>query len=210
MEILEKDQLFILATKLDLPQLLKFCRTNKKINKLICQRDDIWLYKLNREFPDYRNSGITGSYKKIYEILFIRGLETIKRTFKLKYNLDELYNLQELNLSFNQIRKIPKEIGQLQNLQELYLSGNIIKEIPKEIGRLNKLQILKLTSNQIKEIPKEIGQLQNLKELSLGSNQIKEIPKEIGQLKNLKELSLFYNKINEIPDFVNSDVEIYI
>ncbi|GAG82288.1 unnamed protein product, partial [marine sediment metagenome] len=71
MEKLEKDQLFLLATELDLPQLLKFCQTNKKINKLVCQRDDIWLYKLNKEFPDYRISEITGSYKKIYETLFI-------------------------------------------------------------------------------------------------------------------------------------------
>ena len=79
-----------------------------------------WLYKLNKEFPDYRNSGIVGSYKKIYETLFIRGLETIKRTFNLDYNLDELYNLQELWLENNQISEIPKEIGQLKNLQTLW------------------------------------------------------------------------------------------
>jgi len=41
MDRLEKDQLFLLATELDFPQLLKFCQTNKKINKLVCQRDDI-------------------------------------------------------------------------------------------------------------------------------------------------------------------------
>ena len=41
MDKLEKDQLFLLATELDFPQLLNFCQTNKKINKLVCQRDDI-------------------------------------------------------------------------------------------------------------------------------------------------------------------------
>jgi len=147
MEKLEKDQLFILATELDLPQLLKFCRMNKKINELVCQRDDIWLYKLNKEFPDYRNSGITGSYKKIYETLFIRGLETIKRTFDLDYNLDELYNLQGLWLNDNQISEIPPEIGQLQNLQILWLRYNQIKEIPKEIRLLQNLQELRLNGN---------------------------------------------------------------
>jgi len=157
MEKLEKDQLFLLATELDFPQLLKFCQTNKKINKLVCQRDDIWLYKLNKEFPDYRNYRITGSYKKIYETLFIRALETIKRTFKLDYNLDKLYNLQELKLNFNKIKEIPKEIGQLQNLQKLYLGYNQISEIPKEIGQLQNLQILWLSKNQIKEIPKFIN-----------------------------------------------------
>jgi len=121
MEKLEKDQLFLLATELDFPQLLKFCQTNKKINKLVCRRDDIWLYKLDKEFPDYRNYKITGSYKKIYETLFIRGLETIKRTFKLDYNLDELYNLQELDLSGNQISEIPPRNRTITKLTRTYI-----------------------------------------------------------------------------------------
>ena len=58
MEKLEKDQLFLLALELDLPELISFCQTNKRINNLICKRNDIWLYKLNKEFSDYRNSGI--------------------------------------------------------------------------------------------------------------------------------------------------------
>ncbi len=52
MEKLEKDQLFLLATELDLPELLSFCSSSKRINDLICKRNDIWLYKLNKEFPE--------------------------------------------------------------------------------------------------------------------------------------------------------------
>jgi len=191
MEKLEKDQLFLLATQMDFPQLLNFCQTNKKINTLVCQRDDIWIYKLIQDFPDHQTSEITGSYKKIYETLFIRGLETIKRTFILNYNLGQLYNLKKLDLEHledTQIEEIPKEIGQLHNLQHLDLMYNQIEEIPKEIGQLHNLQELLLDNNQIEKIPKEIGQLHELQKLSLSDNQIKEIPKEIGQLHNLQEI----------------------
>ena len=42
MEKLGKDQLFLLAIELDFPQLLKFCESSKRINDLLCQKDDIW------------------------------------------------------------------------------------------------------------------------------------------------------------------------
>jgi len=57
MEKLEKDQLFLLALELDLPELISFCQTNKRINNLICKRNDIWYYKLNKEFSDLKYTG---------------------------------------------------------------------------------------------------------------------------------------------------------
>ena len=57
MEKLEKDQLFLLALELDLPELLSFCSSSKRINDLICKRNDIWYYKLNKEFSDLKYTG---------------------------------------------------------------------------------------------------------------------------------------------------------
>ncbi len=114
----------------------------------------------------------------------------------------KLTNLQSLNLSYNYINEIPKEIGNLTNLQLLHLSNNQINEIPKEIGNLTNLQSLDLSRNQITEIPKKIGKLTNLKQLDLSGNPIKLFPKgfEITNFKlfgNLK-LSCLSDKINII------------
>ena len=51
METLRKDELFKIALEFDLPDLLRFCTSSKKINEKICQRNDIWLIKL-KEFPN--------------------------------------------------------------------------------------------------------------------------------------------------------------
>ena len=81
--------------------------------------------------------------------------------------------------------KLKKNVNQLYNQCKFSLANNELSEIPKEIGNLINLQILSLYNNQLNEIPKEIGNLTNLKELYLSNNQLCEIPKEIGNLINL-------------------------
>ncbi len=48
--------------------------------------------------------------------------------------------LQTLELSWNKLESIPKEIGNLSNLQILSLRGDKLESIPKEIGNLSNLQ----------------------------------------------------------------------
>ena len=57
--------------------------------------------------------------------------------FGKKYNI----LIQQIILCDCQINKIPKEIGQLINLQELDISGNNIREIPK-YWTINRFTIL--------------------------------------------------------------------
>ena len=123
-----------------------------------------------------------------------QGLTEIPReVFQLK-------NLTWLNLSHNQIVKIPDEIAQLQTLITLHLGSNQIVKIPDAIAQLQTLTQLFLWNNQIVKIPDEIARLQNLKRLYLSGNQILEIPDSITQLQNLTELALSSNKIVKIPD----------
>ena len=49
------DELFLLAIQMDLPSLLNFCTTDKRHNEF-CNRDLIWNYKLNQDFPEYINT----------------------------------------------------------------------------------------------------------------------------------------------------------
>ena len=96
MENLSKDILFRLALELNLPELLKLCSTNKRINSLICERPDIWYAKLNAEFPGYQmlKPNPKDNYRLLYELSILR--EKLKINNKTIY---ELYNLQGLYLS---------------------------------------------------------------------------------------------------------------
>ena len=141
MEKLNKDELFTLALHLDLPDILNLCQGNKYIQNSICKRDEIWIYKLNKDFPNFKKLGVKKSFKELYQLLF--SLVKLKEKLKRKENIYDLYNLQNLYLYNNRLTKIPKEIGNLTNLQILSLDNNQLTEIPKEISNLKNLQIYK-------------------------------------------------------------------
>ena len=91
--------MLLLAIELDLPSLLKFCSSSKRINNLVCNQKDIWTYKLQNEFPDYTNLGVSLSFRDTYTILY--QLKTLKDKLNLKESIYELYNLKKLDLSMN-------------------------------------------------------------------------------------------------------------
>ena len=160
MDKLTKDELFSIAILLDLPDLLNFCKSDERIDKLVCKKNDIWFHKL-KEFSNWRDFNFNKSLQEIYTTLY--GLRIVQKFIKEKanqnYSLLELYNLKELWLNNNQLREIPKELGNLVNLKTLSLHNNQLTEIPKELfktGNLLNLKILSLYNNQIKEIPKEL------------------------------------------------------
>ena len=51
MERLSKDDLFTIAINLEVGDLLNFCESSDRINKLICEKDNIWLYHIKKRFP---------------------------------------------------------------------------------------------------------------------------------------------------------------
>jgi len=157
-DLLPKDMLFKLVLELDYPDLISFCN-NPRVNQLVCKQNDIWLAKLQEDFGDDYQM-LKPNFQDNYELLY--KLTELKRKLKLKEDIYTRYQSKYLNLAYNRIKEIPKEIGQLINLQNLYSDGNQIKEIPKEIGQLTNLETLDLRNNQIKEIPKQIGQLTSL------------------------------------------------
>ena len=117
----------------------------------------------------------------------------------LNNNQAEVSKIEELDLSYLDLKVLPPEIEKLSSLTELDLSRNQITAIPKEIGNYLSLKCLRLSDNQITAIPKEIEKLSSLTELGLSYNQITAIPKEIEKLSSLTELDLSYNQITAIP-----------
>ena len=55
-----------------------------------------------------------------------------------------------MNLRFNNLTNLPKEIGNLTQLNTLYLTHNNLTELPTEIGNLNNLKFLDLSNNDLK------------------------------------------------------------
>ncbi|MEM7116871.1 MAG: COR domain-containing protein [Chloroflexota bacterium] len=108
-------------------------------------------------------------------------------------------NSLKLDLSNNQLKNLPPEIGQLTNLTWLYLNGNRLKNLPSEIGQLSNLTLLDLSNNQLSHLPSEIGQLSNLGELYLSNNKLRRLPPEIGQFIHLTWLYLNDNQLHTLP-----------
>jgi internalin A len=126
-----------------------------------------------------------------------------QRLTEIPREVFQLQNLIWLDFSHNQIVKIPDAIAQLQNLTSLHLSSNKIVKIPDVIAQLQNLTQLHLSDNKIVEIPDAIAQLQNLTLLSFYNNKIVEIPDSIAQLQNLTSLYLHNNQIVKIPDAIS-------
>ena len=76
MEFLPKDALFAIAINLGLEDLLNLCNSSNRINRLVCQKDDIWLYKIKQEFP-YLTQEILNRYKntRSWREYYIQDLE---------------------------------------------------------------------------------------------------------------------------------------
>ncbi|WP_313139186.1 COR domain-containing protein [Myroides sp.] len=70
---------------------------------------------------------------------------------------NDLENLVELNLSFNNLTYLPTSIGKLKKLKRLILSGNKINHLPVEFENLNSLEYLDFDNNPIGRVPVEIS-----------------------------------------------------
>ncbi|XP_075684741.1 TLR4 interactor with leucine rich repeats [Rhinoderma darwinii] len=112
------------------------------------------------------------------------------------------YNLQRLDLQYNQIQFIhPKAFEQLTHLEELYLGNNWLPTLTANAFLpLKKLKVLNLNGNQLHNVSRSsLANLVSLVKLRLDSNNIQILHGSpfLG-LSNLLYLHLENNKINNI------------
>jgi len=113
--------------------------------------------------------------------------------------------LKMLNLSDNQLKAIPEQLGGAlsKNLRDLNLSHNLFDIIPPVIQSFQSLQCLDLSNNPIQKIlDGSITELVLLRELRLNACAINFLPANIGRLVNLEILELRENYLESLPPTV--------
>jgi Leucine-rich repeat (LRR) protein len=123
-----------------------------------------------------------------------------------------LQDLEELDLSSNGIKQVPKLVFDLPKLIKLNLSFNDFHELPVEIAKLTGLAHLNLYYGALKEFPAILEKMPQLEVLELGakdgSHSWNHFPMGLLRLPKLKVLKLQFHRLTEIPEgLVNLPLE---
>ncbi|NWY57043.1 MFHA1 protein, partial [Chionis minor] len=138
-------------------------------------------------------------------------------------SLAELGRLEELDLSFNRLRRLPEGLGRLRHLRALDVDHNLLPSfpapllelaaleeldcsgnrhlgaLPEGIAALRRLKILWLSGTGLAALPEGLCQLSALESLMLDGNRLQALPAGFGSLQRLKMLNLSSNLLGEFP-----------
>nr|XP_053630930.1 protein flightless-1 homolog [Cherax quadricarinatus] len=120
----------------------------------------------------------------------------------LPASLENLTNLADVDLSHNNLDKIPDCIYTLSNLKRLNMSDNAITEISVAIENWSKLEVLNMCRNQLTALPLQICKLETLRRLMVNENQLdfEGIPSGIGKIVGLEMFAAAHNRLEMIPE----------
>ena len=126
-------------------------------------------------------------------------------------NYNKIYRL---DLSHQNLRELPTDIGKFTNLTFINLSNNPsldLEEAFKALARLTELTVLILDSNELHILPQNIGQLTSIKHISLVYNPAIKLEDTFNQLQtlpNFTTLNLSHNNLNEIPENIKTNLHL--
>ncbi|KAA0202906.1 hypothetical protein HAZT_HAZT000741 [Hyalella azteca] len=120
----------------------------------------------------------------------------------LPATLEALVNLADVDLSFNNLSKVPQCLYTLRGLRRLNLSDNNITELAPEMETWSKLEVLNICRNKVSALPSQLCRLEQIKRLMLNENQLsfEGLPSGIGKLGRLEVFSAAHNKLEMIPE----------
>ena len=107
----------------------------------------------------------------------------------------DLSALYRLDLYNNRLTSLP-DFGEMPALWDLQLSNNQIEKLPESFGSFIKLSNLSIGNNKISELPSSFENLNRVKMLALSGNELSTIPVSFCFLSSLEELYLNDNKIS--------------
>ena len=109
----------------------------------------------------------------VHEIdLSYQGIDSLREKL---FKLYAFHSLCKLDLSHNQLDKLPMAIGSLLSLTHLFLNDNYLSSLQPEIIRpLVNLQELDLRNNELNDFSLDITELSRLQRLSVQGNPLKD------------------------------------
>lgn len=116
--------------------------------------------------------------------------------------LNKFYNqminsLKLIDLSNNNLTKIPNFLYSMKSLKKIILNGNQIEKIPTELVNNKKLNLILPNENDIEE---DRDLVDNLEIIELNNNKLEQLPETFFQyFKNLKQIQIFNNPLKEPP-----------
>ena len=106
--------------------------------------------------------------------------------------------LEVLNLSGNQLRALPPDLGRLHRLEVLFCSDNQFTAVPEVLGECPRLSMVGFKANKIRTLP-AAALSPTLRWLILTDNQLAALPPEIGRCGQLQKLLLAGNRLRHLP-----------
>ncbi|XP_048214348.1 lumican [Perognathus longimembris pacificus] len=137
-----------------------------------------------------------GSFDGLVNLTFVHLQHNQLKEESVSASLKGLKSLEYLDLSFNQMSKLPSDLP--ASLLTLYLDNNKISNIPDEyFKRFSALQYLRLSHNELADggVPGNSFNVSSLLELDLSYNKLKSIPTVNENLEN------YYLEVNQIEKF---------
>jgi hypothetical protein len=133
-------------------------------------------------------------------------------------------SLEILDLSDNNLRSLPADLGRLHQLKIIFIRDNNFEEVPEVLAdcpnlsmvsfKSNKIRVLGenslppsvkwliLTDNQLEKLPQSIGRLHGLQKLMLAGNQLRSLPDELAACQNLELIRLAANRLESLPNWL--------
>eukprot|EP00927_Polykrikos_kofoidii_P056836 TRINITY_DN50922_c0_g1_i1.p1 TRINITY_DN50922_c0_g1~~TRINITY_DN50922_c0_g1_i1.p1 ORF type:complete len:813 (+),score=72.56 TRINITY_DN50922_c0_g1_i1:99-2537(+) len=113
----------------------------------------------------------------------------------------EQCQVQKVDLSHNELERIPPEIGRLCDCSIFVAVSNRFEILPSELFSELPLKQLNLKQNRIRELPgSAVAKASQLVELVLSENRLSALPHELFELESLQVLDAADNKLNVLPD----------
>ncbi len=108
------------------------------------------------------------------------ALSAAKACKEKNWQIEELYNISELDISGRRLTELPPDLDILKNMDELIANANKLSSLPNYIINLPKLRRLKLAGNLFEEFPSILikPQMCGIKKVFLANNTIYDLPIE--------------------------------